>query len=435
MQILLAIALAFSHASSGMLYFARQVPDGVNVKVDGDLSDWGWTAPTFCSREEFTYCSSTEDDFDVVAWVAWSPKTNMLYHALKVRDPELLTLPLDRCQDMWRWDVFEIYIDADCSGGDYRKPENSRQAQQYYLYLLPEGGWHLGLFGPEGELGWSLKPPYAESCVRHDGGVIYYEVGMRIWDWLDVTPEESREHILKAGDVIGWKITVKDRDSTPVAKPWILKKGVVTALKGSGLIAKDSWRDAGLFARLKLLGDGVGGLEVKGGREVEVVLGSDGKISKLELEAWRMREKGDYGRALEEYRKALEVWEGMKGKVDGQVWESGKVLYLRKIASCYNAMGDFNSYARFFLRSLDGFDEISSSSGERYTSGLARLKLAVECYWRRDFEMVRSILKPLESFSPKLRLKALQILASVDIEQGRLNPLARDRLRWQRRAR
>jgi len=81
---------------------------------------------------------------------------------------------------------------------------------------------------------------------------------------------------------------------------------------------------------------------------------------------------------------------------------------------------------------LDGFDEISSSSGERYTSGLARLKLAVECYWKGEFDMVRSVLKPLEDFPPKLRLKALQILASVDIEQGKLNPLARDRLTWQR---
>ena len=171
MQILLALALVFSQASSEMLYFARQVPEDVSIEVDGDLSDWGWMAPTFCSKEEFAYCSSTEDDFDVVAWVAWSPETNMLYHALKVKDDELSTLPLEECQDMWRWDVFEIYIDADCSGGDYREPHNSRQAQQYYLYCLPGGGGHLGLFGPEGELGWSLRPPYAEYGVRYEGGV------------------------------------------------------------------------------------------------------------------------------------------------------------------------------------------------------------------------------------------------------------------------
>ena len=414
MQVLLALALIFSQASSGMLYFARQVPEDVSIKVDGDLSDWGWMAPTFCSKDEFTYCSSTEDDFDVVAWVAWSPGTNMLYHALKAKDDELLTLPLEERQRMWRWDDFEIYVDADCSGGDYREPYDSRQAQQYYLYCLPGGkGGHLGIFGPEGELGWSLRPPYAEYFVKYEDGVIYYEVGMRLWDWLDVSPERSREHILKAGDVIGWKIVIKDRDDTPTPRPWILKEGSVTALKGSGLIAKDSWRDAGSFARLKLLG-------------------SDGEISRLELEAWRMREQGRYDEALEVYKKALEVWDGMKGKVDGQVWASGRVLYLRKIASCYNAMGNFNSYARSFLRSLDGFDEISSSSGERYTSGLARLKLAVECYWKGEFDMVRSVLKPLEDFPPKLRLKALQILASVDIEQGKLNPLARDRLRWQR---
>ena len=39
MQVLLALALIFSQASSGMLYFARQVPEDVDIKVDGDLSD------------------------------------------------------------------------------------------------------------------------------------------------------------------------------------------------------------------------------------------------------------------------------------------------------------------------------------------------------------------------------------------------------------
>ncbi|RKY74199.1 MAG: hypothetical protein DRQ14_02725 [Candidatus Latescibacterota bacterium] len=408
MQILLALALVFSQASSEMLYFARQVPEGVSIEVDGDLSDWGWMAPTFCSKDEFAYCSSTEDDFDVVAWVAWSPETNMLYHALKVKDDELSTLPLEECQDMWRWDVFEIYIDADCSGGDYREPHNSRQAQQYYLYCLPGGGGHLGLFGPEGELGWSLRPPYAEYGVRYEGGEIYYEVGMRLWDWLEVSPEGSREHILKAGDVIGWKITVKDRD------------GELGMRRGCTLIFRDSWRDAGSFSRLRLLGDGVGGLEVKGGeREIEVVLGSEGEISRLELEAWRMRGQGRYDEALEEYKEALEFWDGMKGRLEEEVWASGRVLYLRKIAACYKAMGDLRSAVNFVLSSLGEYERIANEV-ERETSEWARLKLAKMCYRRRDFELVRGILEPfMGKFSSENRkLQALYILRKMDIERG-----------------
>ncbi|HID18422.1 TPA: hypothetical protein EYP27_02655 [Candidatus Bathyarchaeota archaeon] len=162
------------------------------------------------------------------------------------------------------------------------------------------------------------------------------------------------------------------------------------------------------------------------------MLGSE--ISNLELEAWRMREQGEYGRALEVYKKVLKLWDGMKWRLDEEVWASGKVLYLRKIASCYRAMGDLRSAVNFVLSSLDEYERMANEV-ERETSEWARLKLAKMCYRHRDFELVRGILEPfIGKFSSGNReLQAQQILASIDIVQGKLNPLASERLRWQRR--
>ena len=243
------IGVAFLLAGIGArgsvpIYLARQLPEGTQIKVDGDLSDWGWLAPIFSTSEEvpFARWDVSRDDFDMEAWVAWSPETNMLYHAIKVTDDKLLTLPIEQPHKVWRYDVLEIFVDADHSGGSYRRQgEDSRGAQQYYLYLQPEGSAHLGLFGPEGELGWSLKPPYALYAARYDGKAIYYEVAMRLWDWLGTSPQESRLHQLKAGEVIGWKITAKDRDDESEAPI------------GCTLRPLDAWENADNFAELMLV--------------------------------------------------------------------------------------------------------------------------------------------------------------------------------------
>ena len=64
MQVLLALALVFSQASSGMLYFARQVPEDVDIN--------GWLPPS-------------------------APRTS-----------SRIAHPLEERQRMWRWDDFEI---------------------------------------------------------------------------------------------------------------------------------------------------------------------------------------------------------------------------------------------------------------------------------------------------------------------------------------
>lgn len=231
--------------SQGILYFAAKIPEAKlpEIKIDGNLNDWEWLAPTFLTVDDFAFKreGDSREDFDVEAWVAWSPKTNMLYHAVKATDDQLHTLPIDKAQKMWREDVVLIYMDADNSGGEYRGEYDSSQAQQYFLYCLPDGkSAHLGLFGPEEQFEWSFKPPYAQYAARYDGEAIYYEVAMNIWDWLGSSPSESKLHHLRAGEIIGWKITVKDVDG-PGGR------------MGCALRPVNAWENADLFANLMLM--------------------------------------------------------------------------------------------------------------------------------------------------------------------------------------
>lgn len=233
--------LLTSSEASVPVYPAARIPEEIEIKIDGDLRDWDWSAPVFSTDDfPFSRWDVPEEDFEVEVKVAWSPKTNMLYHAVKVVDDRLLTLPVEKADQMWRYDLLEIFVDADCSGGSYRGRNDSRQAQQYFLYLPPRGNAYFGLFGPK-ELSWSLKPPYAQYAAKYDGKAIYYEVAMKIWDWLEDSLGESRPHQLRQGEVIGWKITVKDRDEE--GEPPI----------GCTLRPSDAWENADNFAKLLLV--------------------------------------------------------------------------------------------------------------------------------------------------------------------------------------
>jgi len=243
---LIPLEVGRAKKSQDILYFAVKIPETKlsEIRIDGDLSDWEWLAPTFLTLDDFPFKhrGDSREDFDVEAWVAWSPKTNLLYHAVRVIDDQLYTLPINRAQEMWKADVFEIYIDADHSGGRYRGEHNSSQAQQYFLYCLPDGKTaHLGLFGPEEQVEWSLKPPYAYYAARYDGKAIYYEVAMNLWDWLSSSPSESKLHKLRAREIIGWKITVKDKD------------GAFDHPIGCTLRPQDAWKNADYFANLMLM--------------------------------------------------------------------------------------------------------------------------------------------------------------------------------------
>ena len=237
-----ALPVGVDGKATGPIYLARRIPEGTEIKVDGDLSDWQWLAPVFSTSDEFPFArwDVPEEDFGVEVKVAWSPETNMLYHAVKVTDDKLLTLPREQAQKMWRYDLLELFIDADGSGGNYRGENNSAQAQQYFLYLPPDRSACFGLFGPQEKLGWSLKAPYAKYAAKYDGKTICYELAQNVWDFLGESPQQSRLHNLKAGQVMGWKITVKDRDNEKEAPI------------GCTLRPSDAWENADNFARLML---------------------------------------------------------------------------------------------------------------------------------------------------------------------------------------
>jgi len=89
-----------------------------SINIDGDLSDWQWMDPSFrIDLDEFQAVrhGRSRRDFDVRCWVAWSGKTNMLYHAIEVADDRLYT-PAPAGAS-YAYDVVKFYIDPDDSGG------------------------------------------------------------------------------------------------------------------------------------------------------------------------------------------------------------------------------------------------------------------------------------------------------------------------------
>jgi len=211
---------------------------------DGRIDDWLQVVgePALRGRDAYRLAGPTgirdhdPSDFDFRIWLAWHDASNRIFVAAETLDDEYVNR-FDRhgtasCAEHMRcWDSsVRLWIDGDRSGGAFDCRNNTAGpsdreaaqlevgAQQHYEALpdVHDNGPHVDVGTTYVPIEWPLYPPYSDGAGRTfglDPVFSVLEFYVTPFDHLDInSPEASRATDLYPGRVIGFDITVYDRD-------------------------------------------------------------------------------------------------------------------------------------------------------------------------------------------------------------------------------
>ncbi len=228
-------------------YMLYAIPDEYVPAIDGDLADVGWmpegmyftrdTAPRAIGVIGGAVADIelvARDNFDAVVYgPAWVPATNSLYFGVHKVD-DLLYAPSEDLGACWGEDNQQWCTDPSGAGGNFRQEQNCNTAQQNYY--TPKQGGHLGGWNPV-EYDWRFEAPYGFFAQDVDEATGSYDMELmyNLWDWLDVSADDSELHVFEPGQLIGLTFYVRDRDDA---------EGTGALL---GWHCEDIWTDASLF--------------------------------------------------------------------------------------------------------------------------------------------------------------------------------------------
>ena len=263
--VVLAIVIAFAsmaiaYEPPGIVYYIGGIADADVPTIDGDVSDWGfmprsyyWTGadlrdaaldPNGVPGVSTSYATGevAKDDWDVLGmYIGWAPSTNMYYLGGAVTDSDLF-FPEEGIGGTWKEDHVQFLVDPGGTGGNFRATEpKCSTAQQWYLTPDPrDAAAPLGFFGNAEGQEWSWAAPHAFYGMQTSATGWSFEVGMTLWDFLDVAEATSTPHALAAGQIIGGNVNIKDKDADE-------------ANCGITFCFADAWTDASLFASFYLV--------------------------------------------------------------------------------------------------------------------------------------------------------------------------------------
>ena len=258
--VVLAIVLAFAsmaiaYEPPGITYYIGGISEGDVPTIDGFVDDWAfmprayyWTGADFRAASEepngqpgvsTSYATGevAKDDFDILGcYIGWAPSTNMYYIGVNVTDSELY-FPEEEIGGTWKEDHLQFLLNPNGEGGNFRKAEPPCSiGQQWYLALDPrDEAQPLGFFGNAEGQEWSWVPPWAFYGIQKSATGWSAEVGLALWDFLDVTEATSVRHTITAGETFGGNVYIGDKD--PDGENC-----------GTTFNFADAWTDASLFA-------------------------------------------------------------------------------------------------------------------------------------------------------------------------------------------
>ena len=237
LQLIIGLATPVQgHQPEGETYKAFQFPDLLLPTIDGDLSDWALVGDSYVIQTGQLHdlitseAGVSSDDFAVRLMVGWNKAANRLYIAAQVRDD---IHQIDRPAGsagvrIFQDDAFEVFIDADHSGGQYANFTELSPEEQ--LQLNGAEASHFVLAGPPPDEDFFVNfsaaawyaladGPFTKAAIGFTGvlggvGVTNYELMLAPFDHVDINAVfQSREHILAEGEIIGFNVEFNDFDT------------------------------------------------------------------------------------------------------------------------------------------------------------------------------------------------------------------------------
>ncbi len=187
--------------------------------IDGDASDDCWSAAQWYHIDE-TWITWGEEidssDFFGRFKMSWSEAENLVYYLVEVTDDAFIDGYVYPDDGYFNFDIVEVFIDEDASGGIHRLDEN---AFAYHLAVNApaDGETESAFYACDLGADWA-RMDYAdhlpELVMKKMGNKYFYEFSMAIYgDTYDPSNPEASRVILTGGKEMGLSMAYCDNDA------------------------------------------------------------------------------------------------------------------------------------------------------------------------------------------------------------------------------
>lgn len=217
-------------------------------------------------------------DFSGRYKTAWSPASNLLYFLVEIIDDVFVDgYKYDRSPSFGGgypdYDIVEVFIDADKSGGLHVFDGTGSTGQQWGTNAENAFAYHIAAnVAPEGEVthdkvvcdiagqSWSnyyianYANHFPEFALRRSAGKFIWEFSLKVYGatYDPINPEASRV-ILKAGDIIGLSLAYCENDD-PNEQPK-QRDNFIGSVWVPAAAYNDHWMNANYFGTIQLMGE------------------------------------------------------------------------------------------------------------------------------------------------------------------------------------
>ena len=241
----------WGHTPADKVVRAFQFADDQVPEIDGDLSDWDAVGPAYwITQDDLVDLVQGEeavrdpDDLAVLVRIGWNAAANRLYIAARVSDDRhQVDRPAGSASLLiFQDDDFEVFLDADHSGGQYA--DFSELSPEEQLALNGAEANHFIMAGPPPDdvffvnfsaAAWYAQPdgPFTEAAYAIDGSVggeavMHYEIMLAPFARINMGASFlSTPHVMHENQIMGFNLEFNDFDafSDVLDAKWSLSGG------------------------------------------------------------------------------------------------------------------------------------------------------------------------------------------------------------------
>jgi hypothetical protein len=234
--------------------------------IDGIADDACWEAAKWQPIDQtwIPWNAPLEpDDFTGRYKTVWSATQNLMYFAVEITDDVISDAFVSgQTAAVYNFDMIEVFIDEDKSGGEHRYDTGSSNAENAFAYHIfakhPESGGTTTEFsvtdmaGMGGEVSYTDHfPDFALHRVDH---VSTYEFSLIVYnDTYSATNKEGARVTLTAGMEMGLTLAANDDDEPDIDPRWTERDNMIGSVAVARQDSNNHWINADDFGTVKLV--------------------------------------------------------------------------------------------------------------------------------------------------------------------------------------
>lgn len=225
--------------------------------IDGDSADECWLDAQWnlIDKTWITWGEEIDSsDFSGRFKMSWSEAENLVYYLVEITDDVFIDGYVYPDDGYWNFDIVEVFIDEDASGGMHSVDENAF-AYHIAVNAPAEGETETSFYACDLGTGYA-RMDYADNfpalAMKKVGNTYYYEFSMAIYsDAFNPSSPEASRVTLTADKEMGLSIAYCDNDTPDGQRDnffgsvWVPEEAF-----------NDHWKDATGFGRARLIKSG-----------------------------------------------------------------------------------------------------------------------------------------------------------------------------------